>query len=128
MLPAARQASDRAPDSFHSRKVVRAGWTAIKKFPDSAADRKGECVAALLIGNSELGAGSAPGGAMRLNTPASGSRLGQEMCQLVAQSSINFERSMLEQPGIKCDKPASRVSAAGAAAQSTVPLYSHLRG
>jgi hypothetical protein len=56
-------------------------------------------VAALLVGDSQIETGLSPLDAMWRNTPPPSTKLGENMCQLVPQSPIDFGW-MLDQPWI----------------------------
>jgi len=57
---------------------------------------------ALLIGNSQIAARSAPLFAMRQNSATTSAKLSENMRQFMAQSAIDFGR-MLEQPRVQGD-------------------------
>jgi len=84
----------------HARKAALATWALVKIAANAFAHWKRKIVTTFLIANCQVAASLPPFNAMRQNPAPTSAKLGKEMGQLVAQSSIDFGW-MLKQPRIQ---------------------------
>jgi hypothetical protein len=106
-------------------KFERACRATIKETSPPRANGKRELMTARFIGETEIGAGDAPFGAVRRDSPAAGARLGKEVGQLVAQSAIDLVRAMLAEARVKGNEGVIHIGAPGGAAHAPVPFHAH---
>jgi hypothetical protein len=83
----------------HAMKITFAIWTFVQVPPNACARRERKIMTALLIGNSQIAARSAPLVAMRQNSATTSAKLSDNMRQFMTQSTIDFGR-MFQQPRI----------------------------
>ena len=86
-------------DPAHPPKIAPATWTPVKIAPSTFADWEWEIMTALLVANSKIAASLPLFNAMRQNPAPAGTKLRQDMRQLVLQRSLDFAR-MMNQLGI----------------------------
>jgi hypothetical protein len=99
MRAATRQACNGAFYSPSTRKIVLTIGTSVEISRGQLTEREGEIMAALLVGNSQVTARSAPLVSMRQNSATASAKLGKKMGQFVSQSATDFGR-MLKQPRV----------------------------
>jgi len=86
--------SYRATHAADSRKLLTAIRTAIDEPRGVRSHRKREVVAPLLVGESQFETGLPPLVTVWQNPPSSRTKLGENMRQFMAQSSIDFGRML----------------------------------
>src|SRR5205814_1603117 len=119
---AAIETGDGAGESPDAGKILAASGTTIKEPAGALFDREREGVAARFIGDAEVAAGLAPGGAMRWNAPPAGAELGQQMGKLMAHGAIDLGRVVLAQARVQRDQVAARIGPACRAEEPRIPF------
>ncbi|MEP6603703.1 MAG: hypothetical protein ABJB69_07140 [Spartobacteria bacterium] len=89
-------------------------------------DGEGEIVAARFVADAEIVAGPAPVRPVRRNAFTTGTKLREQMRELMPKGAIDFPRAMFLQSRIQRDQLLARVGAAGATAQTRIPFHSNL--
>lgn len=85
-------------------------------------------MAAFFVSDSKLATRVAPLWTMRSNAPATGAKLGEQMCELVPEGALNLGRAMVVQARIEYDEVGTRFGAASRTAQSGIPFHCDGRG
>ncbi|HZA37987.1 MAG TPA: hypothetical protein VE486_02490 [Candidatus Baltobacteraceae bacterium] len=96
MRATAGQTCHCAFDPTHARKIAPATWTPVKITPSTFADWEWEIMTALLVANSEIAASLQPFNTMRQNPAPAGTKLREDVGQLMSQSSLDFRGMMNE--------------------------------
>jgi hypothetical protein len=94
VFAATGKTSYRATHAADSRKLLTAIRTAIDEPRGVRSHRKREVVAPLLVGESQVETGLPPLVTVWQNPPSSRTKLGENMRQFMAQSSIDFGRML----------------------------------
>ena len=99
MRAATRQTCNGAFYAPSTRKIVLAIGTSVEISPGQMGEREGQVVTALLVGDSQIAARSAPFVSVRQNSATARAKLSENMSEFVSQSAIDFRR-MLKQPWV----------------------------
>ena len=98
---AAGQTRDCASDPPHPRKIEKAIRALVNETADPFMRREGEIVTTLFVANAEIVTGRAPFRTVRQNAPPTGTKLREEMRQLMTQCSVDLGKSMFAEPWIQ---------------------------
>ena len=88
----ASETGDCSAHATDSRKFLATIRAAIDESSGISSRRKREIVTALLVGDFQIDTSLLPFNAVRRNLPTTSAKLGENMGQLVPQSSIDFDR------------------------------------
>jgi hypothetical protein len=118
----ADQAGDGSTNPAHAREFPLAIAAPIKITANEFACGHRQLVTGAFPGDVEIAAGPAPFPAVRKNAPTAGSMLGQQMSQLVTQSSLDLFGAESLQYGIKSNEGMVRFSPANRRPHAPVPF------
>ncbi len=126
VFSAAFVTSDSALDGFHAEHRRRAMRTGIGVIPLHAASLERQRVERLLVRYAEIGACIAPLATVWIDPTASAALVGDEVCELVFQSTPCFIGCALVKFGIELDAAVWPPSAASGRAHAWIPKNAHL--
>ena len=89
------------------------------------ARRERKIMAALFVADSEIMTSGAPFIAVRENAAASGTKLREQMRELMAKGAVDLFRAVFVKSRIQRNEFVSKISVTGAASQSRIPLHAH---
>jgi hypothetical protein len=126
--PATGKAGGGASKRADAWKVALAMGAGIKITAPLAAKRKREIVAPRFTLNSQVGAGQSPFHSVGCNATAAGTKLREQVRQLMAKSPVNFNVAMSGETAVEHNAHGSVFRAAGGGAKTSRPFNTNLRG
>jgi len=83
-------------------------------------------MATLLAIDAKIATGDSPLDAVRCDAPISGTRLGEQVRQLVSQRLLNFGGTVFVQTRVQRDELSPPIGAASASLQTRIPFHAYL--
>lgn len=120
---AAVQARHRPLEPADPRKFLPAPGTLVEETALPFLHGKGQGMAARFIRDAEIAASSAPLRTVRRNSPAPGSKLREQMRELMAQGAVDFRRVVFAESRIQRNEITVRIRAAGGAKEPGIPFH-----
>ena len=121
-FPAAIEAGHGAPNSADARKIFSAAGALVKVASGPALHRERQRVGARFIANAQVPASFSPLDTMGRQPAPARAELGEEMRQLVPQSSFDFTGVVFAKTWIQGNHGAAEISPAGRAEKAGIPF------
>ena len=126
--PATGEAGGGAPERADAWKVALAMGAGVKISTPLTAKREREIVAARFALNSQIGASSSPFHSVGRNATAAGTKLREEVRQLMAKGPVNLSLAVSGETAVKQNACGPAFRAAGGGAKTSRPFHTNLRG